>query len=114
MNGSEVRVANGGDCRAVIGRDINPEHPAIACHPSNLNCQPELLGVTPLDKPTMNLEAVNLSVDHSMRYNPAEMARIIAEHPTEDNATKRYRVKGHLEVSSSPFFFSSSLASWVW
>lgn len=69
LQGKEVTVANAGDCRAVLGRQL----------------------------PSGNWEAVALSRDHEISSNPDEKARLLREHPNEADVIYHDRIKGHLQ-----------------
>eukprot|EP00808_Paulinella_micropora_P023194 g63265.t1 len=69
IQGRTVLCANSGDCRALIGRR---------------------------DPKTGNWIVIPLSEDHQL-HNPAERARLVAEHPNEKDITKQNRIKGRLE-----------------
>jgi len=69
LQGKEVTVANAGDCRAVLGRQL----------------------------PNGNWEAVALSRDHEISSNPDEKERLLREHPNEPDVIYHDRIKGHLQ-----------------
>ena len=81
-----VTSANAGDCRAIIGRRIDPSSP----HPF-----PSAVRLGHQAHPTHI--ALDLSHDHQIDVNPSERQRLLREHPGEDDVLRRNRVKGRLQ-----------------
>ena len=82
----EVTSANAGDCRAIIGRRVDPSSP-----------HPFPSAVRHGHQPHPTHVAVELSQDHQIDVNPAERERLLREHPGEDDVLRRDRVKGRLQ-----------------
>ena len=82
-----VTSANAGDCRAIIGRRVDP-----STSPSLL---PSAVRMGHQRSPTH--WAVELSQDHQIDVNPSERLRLLREHPGEEDVLRRNRVKGRLQ-----------------
>ena len=86
INDRTVTSANAGDCRAIIGRRVDPKAAASVPSAVRMGHQREPRHV-----------AVELSHDHQIDVNPGERERLLREHVGEDDVLKRNRVKGRLQ-----------------
>lgn len=68
-----IMTANGGDCRAVIGRRVTASDGSVS------------------------YRAIALSEDHQIDTNPSERERLLSQHPNEEDIISKSRVKGRLQ-----------------
>ena len=90
LSGREIRCASAGDVRAILARRRTPSAETAAVSAARDG------------RPHSTHLAIPLSWDHQIDVNPGERDRLLVAHPNEADVIRRNRVKGRLQVLTSP------------